>query len=413
MGRWKRALWMPAAAAVMVAAAAAGCGGSAGAASSGGSKTYTVGVLTDLTGPGSTINATTPTGVKAGVYYAKAHGGYTIKYVVGDTATNPGDVVSVAQKLVEVDHAFAIVAASALTFEASSWLTAHGIPVVGAAEDGPEWLTSKNMFSSLGAINTKLVTTIAGEFFKMEGVTELGTLGYGISPSSAEAAEGDAASAEHYGIKAPYVNADFQYGSTNVAPVALAMKSDGVNGVAADTDFNTEFALLGQLKQQGVGLKAALLPTGYGGDLLAAGSGAEQAAQGVYFLSSFEPVEMHTAATEEFQKDLKKAGVKTDPTYAEYCGYTAMVLLDQGLQGAGKKPTQASLIKSLTGIKAFTAGGLTGTHTLDMNVSKQDGAGVGCYWITRYEGSKFDLVKGDDPLCGKVIPGVTVSPPAS
>lgn len=412
MGRWKRVALVPVAATV-VAVATLGVGGSAGAASKGGSKTYTVGVLTDSTGPGSSTNATAPTGVKAGVYYAKAHGGYTIKYVVGDTETNPGDVLSVAQKLVEEDHAFAIVAVSALTFEASSWLTAHDIPVVGVAEDGPEWLTAKNMFSTFGAINTKLVTSIDGTFFKMEGVTQLGTLGYGISPSSAEAAEAAADSAKHAGLAAPYVNADFAYGSTNVDPVALAMKSDGVNGVTIDTDFNTEFALISSLRTNGVDLKAALLPTGYGGDLLAAGAGAEQAANGVYFLSSFEPLEMHTAATTAFQADLKKAGVKTDPTYAEYAGYTSMVLLDQGLQGAGKSPTQASLIKSLSHINKFTAAGLLGSHPLNMDASKQNGAGTGCYWITQWTGSKFDLVKGTDPICGTIIPGETVSPPSS
>jgi Periplasmic binding protein len=133
--------------------------------------------------------------------------------------------------------------------------------VVAVGEDGPEWLTAKNMFSVFGALNTTKVATTFGQFMNSQGVTNLGELGYGVSPVSAESAKGDAASAETAGITVGYLNANFPFGSTNVAPVAIAMNAGGVNGFTASTDPNTAFLLITALKQQGVTLQASLLAT--------------------------------------------------------------------------------------------------------------------------------------------------------
>ncbi len=157
-------------------------------------------------------------------------------------------------------------------------------------------------------------------------------------------------------------------------------------------------------------MKVALLPTGYGGDLLQAGPGATQTAQNVYFLSSFEPVEMQTAATKQFQADAKKVGIKLDPTYAEYAGYTSMALLVDGLKAAGANPSQAGLITALGGLHSFTAAGLFGSHSLDMAQRTNDVVGVdNCYWVTKFMGNTFNLVPGADPICGKIVKGKSVS----
>jgi hypothetical protein len=49
--------------------------------------------------------------------------GYTIKYVIGDTTSTPGGALTAAQKLVEQDHVFAVIAVSSLTFAAANYLT--------------------------------------------------------------------------------------------------------------------------------------------------------------------------------------------------------------------------------------------------------------------------------------------------
>lgn len=388
---------------------AAGCGSSSKSGTGGtGNHTYTIGILTDLTGPAASGNKTIVQGVQAGVLLAKRDG-YTIKYVVGDTTTSPSGALSAAQKMVEQDHVFAVIAHSALAFAATTYLTQHNIPVVGAAEDGTEWQTSKNMFGVYGAVHTEAVSTTDGDFFKMQGVTTVGALGYSISPSSSESAQGAAKSAANVGLKVGFVDAAFPFGSTNVQPIALQMKSAGVDGFTATVDPNTGFALVTALRQAGVNLKVALLPTGYGGDLLQAGPGALQEAQNVYFTLTYEPVEMHTPATEQFQSDLKSVGVTDEPTYAEYNGYLSVALLIKGLSAAGSNPTQASLIAALSNVHDWDALGMFGTHHLDIN-NRTSAGQTNCVWVTKLVGNSFQLVPGADPICGHLIPGLTVSP---
>jgi len=372
-------------------------------------QTVTIGLIADVSGPGASGNKTAVQGVQAGVVYAARHG-YTIKFVVGDSGTSPATVLAAAQKLVEQDHVSAVISVSAvLAFGAAAYLTRQNVPVVGAAEDGPEWLTATNMFSTYGALDGTKVPSNIGQLFKMLGVTTVGALGYSISPSSAEAAKSAVVSAEVAGLKAPYINAQFPFGGTNVQPVALQMKADGVDGVTAPIDANTSFALITALRQVGDPLKVALLATGYGGDLQQAGPGALQAAQNVYFYTSFEPVEMHTAATEQLLKDLTAAGVTTEPTYAEYSAYTSVALLVEGLQAAGPNPTHQALINALQGVTNWDATGLFDGHTI---VPGDRGGPTGvnnCIFVTKLSGSTFQLVPGADPICGTIIPGKTVS----
>jgi ABC-type branched-subunit amino acid transport system substrate-binding protein len=380
--------------------------GGSSSPSSGNGKTYTVGVLSDLTGPGATNAFTIPKGVQAGIGRA-AQEGYKIKYVTVDTTTSPTGALNGAHKLVEQDHVFAVIANSALTFAAAPYLKSKGIPVIGAAVDAGEWVTNANMFSIIGTQDYNKIYSMFGQFFKAVGVTNLASLGYSISPSSSLSAKGAAASVEQYGIKVGYLNAQFPFGGTNTGPSVLAMKSAGVDGFSGAIETNTVFAIINDLRNAGVTVKS-LMATGYGGDLVQGGPGAVQAAQGVYFLTSFQPVEMNTAATKQFQSDLKTyAKVSTAPTFAEYQGYVSMDAFVQGLKAAGSNPTQASLINALLGMTAYNGAGLWGDKTLSFALADRGMAsGIdNCWWITQFQSTAFHLVSGMDPLCGKVLPG--------
>jgi branched-chain amino acid transport system substrate-binding protein len=401
-----------------VALVVAGCGSSGAkssnaptGASGGSGQTYTLGVLTDLTGPIASAGRTTPLGIKAGVGVVNSQG-YKIKFVVADTGSSPAGALTGAQKLVLQDHVFAVLALSGLTFAAASFLTSHGIPVVGSANDSTEWITSRNMFSVFGTEDYTKVGSTFGTFFKNIGVTNLASLGYSISPSSSEAAKGAAISAQHAGVKVGYLNANLPFGTTNVGPEVLAMKNAGIDGFIAAIDENASFLILSAMRQQGILLKAPLLSVGYGADLTSAGPGAEQAAQGAYFTLSFEPVEMHTAATDRFQKAMQQyAGVTGDPSLSEYVAYVAVDGFVTGLKAAGAHPTQASFINTMLGIRQYNAAGLYGSHSIGFGMD-QRGQAAGadnCIWVTQYSGTTFHLVSGADPVCGTIIPGAKVS----
>jgi branched-chain amino acid transport system substrate-binding protein len=391
-------------------ATTAGTAGATSGSTGGAGTTMTVGVLTDLTGLAASGNKTSVQGAEAAANTLAAQDGIHLKFVQGDTQSSPTGALSAAKQMVQQDHVSAVIAVSALTFGAAPYLTSQGIPVVGTAEDGPEWISSKNMFSAFGFLDQTKVGTTYGALFKLLGVSTMGSLGYGISPSSAQAAENAAASSKAEGIKVGYLNNNFPFGSTNVAPIALAMKNGGVEGFIASVDPNTGFAMVTALRQSGADLKAALLPTGYGGDLVQAGPGALATGQGVYFYTSFEPVEMHTAATEQLQSALKTVGVNNDPTYAEYAGYVSTALLVEAVKAAGSNPSPAAIIAALNNVTGFNGAGLFGDHSFDLGNRPATARGIdGCIYVTKLEGKNFTLVSGADPICGTPLPNVTLS----
>jgi ABC-type branched-subunit amino acid transport system substrate-binding protein len=386
----------------------------AGSAGSGSGKTVTIGVLTDLTGAAASSDKSTIPGVQAGIAWAKDHG-YTIKYIAADTATSPTTALTAAQKLVTQDHVLAVVMDTGVGFAAAPYLNKERVPVIGLAADGPEWATDTNMFAVTGVIKENLATTVYGNFFKLEGVTNLASFGYGGDPATSEFAKTVADSAKAAGIKIGYENAQVPLTSTNVEPLALAMntaKVDGVYGAVASGFF---LNLVSSLRQLSTQPKVFLENTGYGQDLEQSGPGAVQSAQGTYVVLSGEPLEMHTAATQQFQKYLQQIGVTGDPGYQTYTGYAAIGMLVEGLKAAGSNPTQASLTAGLSTIHNWDFMGLWGGRTLDIN-NRADTQNAGgpdnCGWFVKVAGQSFQLVSGAEPLCGPTIPGINETPSA-
>ncbi len=212
------------------------------------------------------------------------------------------------------------------------------------------------------------------------------------------------------GLKASYVNPEFPFGSTNVEPVVLAMKAAGVNGVVPSVGTSTSLALVSALHQDGAKVKVALLPTGYGGDLTQAGSATLRSAQGVYFYLIYQPVEMHTAGTTQFEQALHRIGWSGDPTFGSYLGYAGVNMLVRGLRAAGSDPSQGKLIDALKTVHNFNAAGLLGSHTVDLGSTGTFVTGPGnCLYFVKLAGSKFELIPGADPLCGTPVAGKSIS----
>jgi branched-chain amino acid transport system substrate-binding protein len=318
--------------------------------------------------------------------------------------------LTAAKTLVEKDHVLAVDQISVVGFSAAPYLASQGIPVVGANVDGPEWITDRNMFSVLGYQDYTKVQTTYGMVMKRLGMTKVGAIAYGIEPASYDVVKSWAASAQLAGLQVGYLDTQLPFGDTNMGPVALQMKSAGVNGIYTGVVTNTSFALVTALEQDGVKFKG-IMATGYGGDLTGGGPGASTAAQGLYFLLGYEPVELHTAATEKFSQALKQyAGVNTEPTLSEYLGYLSVDALVSGLKLTGPNPTHAALINAMDGINNYAAAGLWGGHTASF-VPSSRGTVAGadnCTWIVQYSGTSFHLVPGLNPQCGSQVPGKSI-----
>ena len=318
--------------------AVAGCSGGSsspsaqGSPSAGETKTITIGLLTDVTGLAASSSKTSIEGVKAGIA-AVAPQGYNIKLVdVADTATNPAQVLTAAQKLVTRDHVDVVIAHSALFYAAARYLTQHNVPVVGVAEDGPEWITSKNMFSVYGAIHTDQVATTFGNFFKAHGVTTVGALGYSISPSSAEAAKGAGVSAKAVGLKVRLhqlelpVRKHQRPAGGHRDEECRGRRCDGRRRPEHRRSLSSTALRNARRRYQGCAAPHRLRRRPPAGRTRRA-----QGAQNVYFGLQYEPIEMKTPATKRFVAATREGAVSrpsrptpsTTATHRSSCSFRA------------------------------------------------------------------------------------------
>jgi branched-chain amino acid transport system substrate-binding protein len=290
--------------------------------------------------------------------------GYTIKYVVGDTTSTPTGALTAVQELVQHDNVFAIVEDSSVFYGAEAYALKAGIPVVGSAIDGPIWTDPKNtnLFSAVGVINLDYMMLAEGQFMKAQGATKCASVGYSGSVSSQNSASDFVKSCQAAGLKSGYLNNQVPFGSTNVGPIALAMKAAGVDGLYLPIDPSTGFA---------------------------------QAAQGDGFATIGVPAERNTPATRKRAADLAKVGVTGPPTFAEQESYLTMVAFAAGLKAAGANPTRASFMTAMDGIKNYDANGLLAPE----KISFHDYApAIGCIWVALLKGESFSVDPGM-PVC--------------
>jgi branched-chain amino acid transport system substrate-binding protein len=419
-----------AAAVVTLAAACSSSGSSSGSAAStagsssapsGSGAAIKVGVLTSITGSSASgFTPGTEQGVKARLGLANAAGGvngHKITYVMADDASSPAGAATATRKLIEQDHVAAILDVSSWFFGAYQIAVQAGIPVFGVSFDGgPEWTNpqNKNLFPVQGSQNFALVSSAYATIAKTLGVTKAGALGYSSSPSSMLSVNAYVAAAQHAGIAKGYVNG-IAFGSTDVGPVVLGIKSSGTDGFYTPTIPNTAFAVLVGLAQAGVNMKMVLLATGYGGDLLGA-KAAVQAGNGAYFSSITAPVETGNAAAKQMQAALTTyAGASSGniPGFAETQGWLVSDALVAALGKAGTNPTSSSIISGFRNA-TWNAGGLY-ARAINFGQWNNEPGGIfegegGCTYIVQLRNGAFHPVKGLSPVCGNTIQGITVSP---
>jgi branched-chain amino acid transport system substrate-binding protein len=388
------------------AAATSGASGASSASSSApvkGTGSIKIGILTDLTGSASSGFITTEKGIKAyvdGVNKAGGINGQTITYAVGDTASTPNGALTAAQKLVQSDKVFAIVEISALFYGAQAYLLKQNIPVVGGGFDSLLWTDPKNtnLFDAVGVTNYADVPLATGQFFKSQGVTKCAAVGYESSPSSTASVKAFNKSCSLAGMT-PAFTQNVPFGTTDVGALAIKVKQSGADGLFYSTVPNTAFALNAALRQLGVTLKVAALPTGYGGDLLQS-SAAVTAAQGDFFSTVGLPAEANTPATQKRAADLAAVGVTGPPTFAEQEAYLAMSGFAAGLKAAGLSPSREKFSSSLRAITDFDADGLLAPQKVSFSNYRPSQV---CNYYVQLEGKVFKNVTGS-PFCAGVVP---------
>jgi branched-chain amino acid transport system substrate-binding protein len=364
--------------------------------------TIKVALITSLSGSDSSNSAAIPKGFAARIDQQNAAGGVNgrkITYVTEDDQSNPAQAPTAVGVALN-SGIFAIDYESPFAFGAAQVMAKQNIPVVGGGYDGPEWTQLANMFSLYQLHASNPVYTTDAQFIKDKGGTRMASLGYGQSPSSKATALGVAKAANQIGLNAPYVNTSLPFGTVEVGPIALAMKSANIDSLDGPIDGNTLLAVLTAAEQTGVKLKVSILATGYGQPLLDDAQ-AVQSAQGAYFYPGQTPIELHTPATIAEQAALKQyANFTGIPGFDWSQGYMSADLLIKGLQTAGQNPTRASFISGLHAVTSYDAGGLLPSPINFANESAIPA--TQCAYYDQLVGHQFVLATAK-PVCGTLV----------
>jgi len=364
-------------------------------------KSVKVGFIYSKTGVASATSGDSDIGCKARVGRENAAGGVNgrkldISYV--DDQSSSANTTG-AQDLVQNQHVFMVINNSAFAFLTYRFLLDSGVPLIGGGYDGTYYGEPGNekVISAFG--NTAPVVGVAYDvgpkIAKAQGATKMASLGYGISPSSTAAAKSNSKyAAPAAGLEAVYTNTTVDFGSTDVSPLVLGIKNSGADSAYYAMNGNTNLAIAQGLVQNGVKMKAELMATGYGQNLLDEPI-AQQIGPEVIFTQGWAPVEAKTKATKQFQADLKKyTGYTGVPDFGIYTGYIDCDLAILGLKQQGKNLDQSTFTDDMRKLGKFNAGGGLGCADTDISA---EGYGKPAQTICTYamyvKNGKFAILK--------------------
>jgi branched-chain amino acid transport system substrate-binding protein len=371
-------------------------------------KQITIGYIYSATGVAGSTTKNAGKAFEARIDRQNAQGGVNgrkIKAVVVDDASSAANLTA-AQDLVQNRNAFMVVDNSAFAFLAYRFLRDSGVPMIGGGYDGSYYGQPGNesIFSAQATPLTGLTSDATARIMKKLGATKSAALAYGISPSSTESAKSlQQYAVPAFGIKDVYTNTAVDFGTSDVGPLVLGMKNAGADSAYLPLVASTNFAIIQGLQQNGVSMKALVMPTGYGQDLLDQPIVQLLGPEDV-FTSAWQPVELKTKATKQLQSDLKKySGLTGVPDFGIYTGYETAELAILGLEHAGATPTRQGFVDGLRKLGTYDAAGLA-CGPIDISSEHYGKYAVdGCTYAVTVKKGKFVVSNGGKPIKTKLV----------
>jgi branched-chain amino acid transport system substrate-binding protein len=305
-----------------------------------------------------------------------------------------------------------VVEQSPFAFLEYRYLQENGVPMIGAGTDGTYYQQkgNENILSSGGngvLFGDVIYDTIARQM-KQAGAKKVAALAYGAATSSVASAKAFMNYAvPGVGLDPVYTNTAIDFGTPDVSPAVLGIKNAGADAVYLPMAAATNIAVVQGLQQNGVDMKASLLATGYGQEFLDSPA-AQNFPSSAFFLTSYQPVELKTAATKKFQSDLKKYAKFTGvPDFGVYNGYILADLIIKGCENAGKDLTRQGIVDGVHAVGEYDQAGL-GCQPVDVSLEGRGRASkTSCGWFMQVEDGKFVPF----PRSGKPIKGTLVGTP--
>ena len=371
-------------------------------------KQVTIGYIYSGTGVAASTSKNGGKACQARVDRQNARGGVNgrkIKVITIDDASS-GANLTAAQDLVNNRNAFMVVDDSAFGFLTYRFLLSNGVPMIGGGYDGDYYGKPGNesIFSALGTPFAGLTYDSSIRIMKTLGATKTAAIGYGASPSSSASAKSlQQYAAPALGLDPVYTNTSVDFGSSDVGPLVLGMKNASANGVYLPLVASTNIAIIQGLQQNGVNMKALVMPTGYGQDLLNQPI-AQNLGPADVFTSAWAPVELKTKATKQFVSDLKKySGLTGVPNFGSYTGYITCELAILGLEHAGATPTRQGFVDGLRKLGSYDQAGL-GCTSVDLSTQHYGKYPINsCGYAVTVKNGKFVPSNGGKPIKTKLV----------
>jgi branched-chain amino acid transport system substrate-binding protein len=371
-------------------------------------KSVKIGYIFSETGAASSTFKDAGKAFQARIDRANREGGVNgrkIETVIIDDKSSTN--LAAAQDLVQNRKVFMVVNNSSFGFLSYRYLLDEGVPVIGGGFDGTYYGQKGNesIFSASGnaAPISGLTYDYTTKVMKQKGATKVAALAYGASASSSD----NAKTVQKYavpgqGMKAVYTNTTVDFGTSDVGPLVLGVKNAGANATYLPMVASTNIAIVQGLQQNGVDIKANILATGYGQELLDSPA-ASTLGDNTLLWQGYVPVENKTKATKQFQADLKKQGVEGVPDYGDYLGYITADMAVTGLERAGKNPTRQSFVDNLHKLGTYDGAGLTCTK-LDISLENYGKfAPTSCAYFETVKDGKFVVYNKGKPVTGKLV----------
>jgi branched-chain amino acid transport system substrate-binding protein len=373
-------------------------------------KSVKVGYIYSGTGVAASNFAGADKGFQARIDRANAAGGINGRKIETELVDDQssGANLTGAQDLVQNRKVFAVVNNSPFAFLSYRYIKGEGVPLIGGGYDGTYYGEpgNENIISALGNVVSSpgLTNTNLTKAIKERGGTKVAALAYGASASSSSAAKAiQQYAVPAVGLKAAYTNTSVDFGTSDVGSLVLGIKNSGADSTVLPMVSSTNIAIVQGLQQNGVKMKANVLLTGYGQELLDSPAAATLGKETLFY-SQYVPVELKTKATKQFQADLKKyAGYEGIPSYGQYLGYITGELVVLGLQQAGANPTRQGFIDGLHKLRTFDGAGLA-CKPLDISLENYGKtARSGCAYYMYVQDGKFKVLNGGKPVVGKTV----------
>lgn len=321
-----------------------------------------VGSIANVTGPLSADFAPIVDGVQAYFSMIDAEGGVAGRKIKlayqEDDLGSPTTDLSVAQKLVEQDHVFALVGVGTPFFGAASYLAQEGVPTFGYMVS-TDWADKPSLFGTYGSV-LDFATAVPGDAYLAEqlGAKSIGVVAYGV-PQSAAACQAAVTGLRSFGLNVTFTDLNLVYGA-DPTPSVLQMKNDNVDFLLSCLDLNGNVAFARAISQNGLTMHQLWLDGYDRATLHQYGS----IMNGVYFGVQHVPFEAASAfpgvypGMETYIREMQK--YEPSSTYDEVAldGWVSAALFVSGLKAVGRDVTQQKLVAAINKETAFTGGGL-------------------------------------------------------